>query len=139
MKTRNTTKTISIILVGAFTMLFNNIALANGVTPIEKISKAIADIEYAGKIGDQPAFRLVIKSSEVEDYIVVIKEVDGEILFRERLKGSQISRTYQLDAEDTERISGTTFEVTNRATNVTTVYKISNFKSFTENIVIAKL
>lgn len=139
MKTRNITKTISIILVGAFTMLFSNIALANGVTPIEKITNAVADIEYAGKIGDQPAFRLVIKSSDVEDYIVTIKEVDGEILFRERLKGSQISRTYQLDAEDTERISGTTFEVTNRATNVTTVYKISNFKSFTENIVVAKL
>lgn len=139
MKTRNITKTISIIVVGAFTMLFSNIALANGVTPSKKISNAIADIEYAGKIGDQPAFRLVIKSGDVEDYIITIKEVDGEILFRERLKGSQISRTYQLDAEDAERISGTTFEVTNRATNVTTVYKISNIKSFTENIVIAKL
>jgi len=95
-------------------------------------------MEYAGKINDQPAFRLVIKSSDVEEYSVTIKEDDGEILFRERLKGSQISRTYKLDTEDMDRIDGTTFEVTNRTTNVTTTYKISSMKSYTENIVITK-
>lgn len=139
MKTMNIKKNIGILVVGALTMLFSNIALANGVTPIETISNAVADIEYAGKIGEQPAFRLVIKSTDVEDYSITIKEDDGEILFRERLKGTQISRTYQLDAEDMDRISGTTFEVTNRTTNVTTTYKISSMKSYTENVVIVKL
>ena len=131
-------KTAGIILLGVFALLLSNIALATDVTPIEKISNAVAEIKYAGKINDQPTFRLVIKSSDVEDYSVTIKEADGEILFRERLKGSQISRIYKLDAEDMERINGTTFEVTNRTTNVTTTYKISSMKSYTENIVITK-
>jgi hypothetical protein len=139
MKTMNSNiKTVSIILLGAFTLLLSNIALATGVTPIEKIRNAVAEMEYAGKINDQPVFRLVIKSSDVEEYSVTIKEDDGEILFRERLKGSQISRTYKLDTEDMDRIDGTTFEVTNRTTNVTTTYKISSMKSYTENIVITK-
>ena len=131
-------KTAGIILLGAFTLLLSNIALATGVTPIEKISNAVAEIEYAGKINDQPVFRLVIKSSDVEDYNVTIKEVGGEILFRERLKGSQINRTYKLDTEDIDRINGTTFEVTNRTSNVTTTYKISSMKSYTETVVITK-
>lgn len=131
-------KTAGIILLGVFAQLLSNIALATDVTPIEKISNAVAEIKYAGKINDQPTFRLVIKSSDVEDYSVTIKEADGEILFRERLKGSQIRRTYKLDAEDVDRINGTTFEVTNRTTNVTTTYKISSMKSYTENIVITK-
>ena len=139
MKTMNSNiKTAGIILLGVFALLLSNIALATDVTPIEKISNAVAEIKYAGKINDQPTFRLVIKSSDVEDYSVTIKEADGEILFRERLKGSQISRIYKLDAEDMERINGTTFEVTNRTTNVTTTYKISSMKSYTENIVITK-
>jgi len=139
MRTMNSNiKTAGIILLGVFALLLSNIALATDVTPIEKISNAVAEIKYAGKINDQPTFRLVIKSSDVEDYSVTIKEADGEILFRERLKGSQISRTYKLDAEDIDRINGTTFEVTNRTTNVTTTYKISSMKSYTENIVITK-
>jgi hypothetical protein len=139
MKTMNSNiKTAGIILLGVFALLLSNIALATDVTPIEKISNAVAEIKYAGKINDQPTFRLVIKSSDVEDYSVTIKEADGEILFRERLKGSQISRTYKFDAEDIDRINGTTFEVTNRTTNVTTTYKISSMKSYTENIVITK-
>ena len=139
MKTMNSNiKTAGIILLGVFALLLSNIALATDVTPIEKISNAVAEIKYAGKINDQPTFRLVIKSSDVEDYSVTIKEAEGEILFRERLKGSQISRTYKFDAEDIDRINGTTFEVTNRTTNVTTTYKISSMKSYTENIVITK-
>jgi hypothetical protein len=139
MKTMNSNiKTAGIILLGVFALLLSNIALATDVTPIEKISNAVAEIKYAGKINDQPTFRLMIKSSDVEDYSVTIKEADGEILFRERLKGSQISRTYKFDAEDIDRINGTTFEVTNRTTNVTTTYKISSMKSYTENIVITK-
>ena len=139
MKTSNSNiKTASVVLITAITLLLSNIAQANALDPIEKISNAVAEIEYAGKINNQPAFRLVIKSSDVEDYIITIKEDDGEILFRERLKGSQISRTYKLDAEDLNRISGTTFEITNRATNITTTYKINTLTSFTEYQVVAK-
>jgi len=37
MKTMNSNiKTVSIILLGAFTLLLSNIALATGITPIEK-------------------------------------------------------------------------------------------------------
>jgi len=137
-KVNNTIRTVSIIAAGAFTLLFSNIAVANGVSPIDKNSNAVAEIEYVGKVNNQPTFRLVIKSSGVEDYNITIKEDNGEILFRERLKGSQINRTYLLDAEDIGRITGTTFEVTNRTTKVTTTYKISNLSSYTENLVIDK-
>jgi hypothetical protein len=140
MKTMNSNiKTASTVIIAALTLLLSNIAEATDLNPIKKISNAVAEIEYAGKINNQPAFRLVIKSSDVENYIITIKEDDGEILFRERLKGSQISRTYKLDAEDLDRISGTSFEVTNMATNVTATYKINNQKCFTEYQVVAKM
>jgi HAMP domain-containing protein len=139
MKTSNSNiKTASVVLITAITLFLSNIAQANAVDPIEKISNAVAEIEYAGKINNQPAFRLVIKSRDIEDYSIIIKEEDGEILFRERIKGSQISRTYKLDVEDLDRIIGTTFEITNRATNITTTYKINTLTSYTEYQVVAK-
>lgn len=129
-------KTAVVVLAGAFTLLFNNVAVAGNE---EKNTNQFVELQYAGKSKEQPLFRLAIndKNSSAE-YTVVIKEGNGDVLFTEKLSG-KASRTYMLDSEDAERILGTTFEVTNKATNVTTTYRISKLSQTVESIELAKL
>lgn len=131
-------KTVAIILAGAFTLLFNNIAVA-GNEKKNTDTNNFVELRYAGKSAQQPMFRLAINDSSAADYTITVKEDNGEILFSEKLTGGQVKRTYLLDTDDNDRIQGTTFEVTNRSTNITTVYKISNLTQTVENMIVSKL
>lgn len=137
MKTLNLSfRTATVVLLGAFTLLFNNLAVAGND---EKNNNRIVELQYAGKTNQQPMFRLAINdNSNQAAYSVVIKEDNGEILFAEKLTGNVV-RTYRLDSEDNDRILGTTFEVTNITTKVTSTYKISKLSKTVETIELAKL
>jgi len=128
-------KAAVIVLAGAFTLLFNNMAVAGND---EKNTNQFVEFKYAGKANQQPQFRLAINDKTANEYTVTIKEENGDVLFSEKVSGNA-SRTYQLDSEDNDRIQGTTFEVTNKATNVTTVYKIKNLTETVENMIVSKL
>ncbi|RYY49870.1 MAG: hypothetical protein EOO06_05720 [Chitinophagaceae bacterium] len=137
MKTLNLSfRTATVVLLGAFTLLFNNLAVAGND---EKNNNRFVELQYAGKANQQPMFRLAINdNSNQAAYSVVIKEDNGEILFAEKLTGNVV-RTYRLDSEDNDRILGTTFEVTNIMTKVTSTYKISKLSKTVETIELAKL
>lgn len=129
-------KTAVVVLAGAFTLLFNNMAVAGSD---EKNTNQAVELQYAGKSKEQPMFRLAINDNNNNaEYIVVIKEENGDILHTEKISG-KATRTYMLDSDDNDRILGTTFEVTNKATNVTSTYKISKLTTTVESIELAKL
>ena len=96
------------------------------------------ELKYAGKSNQQPQFRLAINDKSAADYTITIREDNGDVLYSEKVSG-QASKIYQLDSEDSDRIQGTTFEVTNNATNITTVYKIKNLTQTVENMIVSKL
>ena len=137
MKTLNINfRTAVIVLAGAFTLLFNNMAVAG---TDEKNTNSLVELQYTGKSNQQPMFRLAINdNTENASYTVVIKEENGDLLFSEKING-KATRTYMLDSDDNDRIQGTTFEVTNKATNITTTYKISKLTKTVESIELAKL
>jgi len=128
-------KTAVIVLSGAFTLLFNNMAVAGSE---EKNTNTAVELKYAGKSNQQPQFRLAINDKSAADYTITIREDNGDVLYSEKVSG-QASKIYQLDSEDSDRIQGTTFEVTNNATNITTVYKIKNLTQTVENMIVSKL
>jgi hypothetical protein len=131
----NNFKMMAIGLTAAFTVLLSNVTLANN----EKNENDIAELQYAGKKQNLPVFRLVLSNSNNTEYIITVKESNGDILFSEKLKGNNISRMYQLDAENSDLIAGTVFEVTNKTTKITTLYKVSNFTKSVDEIYISKL
>lgn len=136
MKTMNINfKAAVVILAGAFTLIFNNMAVAG---TDEKNTNQFVELQYAGKTKEQPMFRLAINDKSNVEYTVVIKEENGDILHTEKISG-KATRTYMLDSEDSDRILGTTFEVTNKATNVTSTYKISKLSKTVEAVELAKL
>ncbi len=128
-------KMMVITLTAAFSLSFSTVTLAGEETK----DSTHAELQYAGKIKDLPAFRLVINNSSTADYLVTVKEENGNVLFSEKLKGKNISRLYRLDAENYDLITGTTFTLTNKATNITTVYKINNYTKVETDLVVTRL
>lgn len=104
----------------------------------EKNTPKETALQYAGSINNTPVFRLAINNDAVETYLIKIRDVDGEILFSEKIKGNNITRTYQLNAEYYDLIEGTTVEVTNLKNNRSTFYKIEMPVITTKNIVVAE-
>jgi len=129
-------KAAVVVLAGVFTLVFNSMAVAG---TDEKNTNQFVELQYAGKSKEQPMFRLAINDKDINAaYSVVIREENGDVLYSEKVNG-KATRTYMLNTDDSERILGTTFEVTNKATNVTSIYKISKLSKTVEAVELAKL
>lgn len=131
----NNFKMMVIAMTAVFTLSFSSVTLASK----DSTDNSTAEFQFVGKVENLPVFRLVLNNDNAADYQVTVKEENGEVLFTEKLKGANISRMYKLDTDNRDLISGTTFEVTNKTTNQTTVYKIKNLTRTIDNVTIAKL
>lgn len=101
-----------------------------------------AELKFVGKIKDQPVFQLNLHNKDAGEYFINIKDENYNVLYSERVKGTEISRNYQLDIDNAELNAvgfGVTVEVISVKTHKTEVYKISTHTSVTSNIVVAKL
>ena len=128
-------KTLAITFaVTCMIAISNNIFASN-----EKDETSNAELQFIGKVKNLPVFLLQFKNSQQDEFLVSIKDENGDVLYSEKLKGSTISRRYKLDSENSEYINGTTFEVTSRLSNKTTVYRISQFIHTEDNLVVTKL
>lgn len=127
-------KALSIILTGFFVIACSMTVLASG----EK-SRSIdlpIQISYIGEKNLLPVFEIQIDNLEESDYIIGVKDANGILLYSEKLSTKKIIRKYVLEADDLEMM-GTTFEVTNKKTNETSVYKISR-QVKEENIIVTR-
>lgn len=128
-------KTLAITFaVTCMIAISNNIFASN-----EKDETSNAELQFIGKEKNLPVFLLQFKNSQQDEFLVSIKDENGDVLYSEKLKGSTVSRRYKLDTENSEYINGTTFEVTSRHSNKTTVYRISQFIHTEDNLVVTRL
>jgi len=100
------------------------------------------ELKFIGNKNSQPIFQLKLNNSENALYLITIKDASQSVLFSEKVKGTDILRTYRLDvdSEDYESPSfGLTFVVTNLNTHQTQEYKVSSETHVTNNIIVAKL
>ncbi len=89
-------------------------------------NKAPFELKWIGNKNESPVFKLALNNATAGDYSIVIKDASNQVLYAEKLKGSNITRLYQLQNQGTE--DGDTdilFEVTDRSNNATVVYKVN--------------
>lgn len=89
-------------------------------------NKAPFELKWIGNQNESPVFKLALNNETAGDYSIVIKDESNQVLYAEKLKGSNLTRLYQLqnqgfDESETKII----FEITDRSTNKTVVYKVS--------------
>jgi hypothetical protein len=128
MNTKIKNAAIGLIALFAVTTAYPAMANSNYNIPA-------AEMKMVGLQGNQPLFQLSLNNSNYEEVVIVVKDESGYVLYRETLKGANLTRTFQLNTEDLEgtnlRIEVLSRNTSNRSTfdiidNATVVLRSAN-------------
>jgi hypothetical protein len=128
----NTLSRTAVILLAIFTMSFSQ----NTGTPGK--AENPAELKYIGSKNNQPQFQLNLNNTESDEFLIMIKSRTGEVIFKERVSGSFVSRKYQLDTEDLNG-NGFTFEVISKKSKSKIAYSVSETSRTVQDISITAL
>jgi len=59
-----------------------------------------ADLKYVGILKNNPVFQLDLTGTEVKDYTIAIKDVFGNVLYKESVTAKNFTRKFQLDTNE---------------------------------------
>lgn len=96
------------VSVSLFAALFAVPAIAgdkksngNGEGKNAEVEKQV-DVKYAGYTGNAVVFKVKYESPVAQKFVLVIKNEEGEVLYREQVNGNSFTRTIHLLKEATE-------------------------------------
>ncbi|MBC7826498.1 MAG: hypothetical protein H7122_02040 [Chitinophagaceae bacterium] len=128
----STLSRIAIVVVAVFTMSFSQTTGNPGK------NENPAELKYIGSIGNQPQFQLSLNNTESDEFVVTIRNKAGEVLYKERIKGANISRKYQLNTEDANS-TGVTFEVVSKKDKSRVAYTINETSRLVQDVSVTTL
>ena len=134
-KAINNTRKIAAGLITIFLIGFTQAAM-----PADKKENP-AELRFIGKYNNGPLFLLKLNNTEAGEFVVCIKDGDGNQLYSERLNGKNITRKYKvaIDSKELYESFNVRFEVTNTKTKETFVYNVTNSIHVVDDIMVAKL
>ena len=100
------------------------------------------ELKLISNINSQPLFQLSLNNDEADEYYITVKDREMNVLYSEKIKGTRLSRKYQLDIDKDELMStgfGINIEVTSSRTHKTGVYEVRSRTNVTQNIEVVKL
>jgi hypothetical protein len=133
MKTLKNLGIMAIALV-AFTFAFSTTTLAND----EGGTKNVTELKFIGNLENQPVFQLSLNGAEDDEYSITFRDEYGNVLYADKVKGSNITKKFLLKAEE---IGDATLNVVVKAkkTGKTEVYTINRSHRYVEETVVAKV
>jgi len=133
MKTSIKNRGIMAIAFVAFSLLFSTVALAhNGAgdtTPVE--------FKFIGNINNQPIFQLDMENVDNDEYTVTITDLDGTVLYSDKLKGKNISRKFRINTDEVD--GNLRVEVKAKKSDKAEVYVINSTQRFVQETSVSKL
>ncbi len=98
------------------------------------------ELKFMGKKNHGPVFQLNMNNTEAEEFLIKVRDGEGNLLYSEKLKGKNISRRYQvaIDPEFYEEFN-VRFEITSVKTHETLIYNVANSRRAVDNIIVDKL
>jgi hypothetical protein len=124
---------LAIALAATFTTAFSSPALAN------EEKKAIpVELKFVGNIGAQPAFTLNFTNIEESEYTIVVRDENGNVLYRDKVKGGNISKKFLLNTEELGDVA-VQFEITGKKNEKTVIYEVNKKSRLVEDLVINKM
>jgi hypothetical protein len=128
------TRNIFIALVTLFTISIAVPATA-GETPSQPV-----ELKYIGKIKNQPVFELTVSGIEDNEFTVIIRDENNDVLYRENFKGDSITKKFMLQTEDMGLGSASVkFEVIAKKSEKTFVYQVNKNSRIMEDMVVNKI
>ncbi|MBS4065481.1 MAG: hypothetical protein KGZ74_13020 [Chitinophagaceae bacterium] len=115
--------TIKSAALGLVALVTVNLASATS-TPYNNA----AELKLVGRQNNQPVYQLNINNSTAQEVIVIVKDVQGEVLYYEVLKGTNLSRNFLLNVEASQE-ADLRVEVINRNSKSKSVLEFADSTS----------
>src|SRR5262245_38107608 len=125
---------IMAIALLAMSLSFSTVTLAND----EEGRNNVTELRFIGNLENQPVFQLSLNGSEEDEYTITFRDENGNVLYSDKVKGSNISRKFMLKAEEVGD-SNVSVVVRSKKTGKTEVYNINRSHSYVEETVVNKL
>ncbi|MEO8405903.1 MAG: hypothetical protein ABI480_14955 [Chitinophagaceae bacterium] len=133
MKTSIKARVTAVALATIFTVGFTSAALANdgkNVIPVE--------LKYLGKFKNQPLFELNFTNADESEFVVIIRDQDGTVLYKDNVKGGSISKKFLLNTEELGSVD-LQMEIIGKKTDKTVVFAINQNSRVVEDVVVNKV
>ena len=134
------TRTITAVLISIFMLGFTPVTRSEERNETVEKNQS-ANIKFMGKLTNGPLFQVNMNNTEADEFLIRVKDADGNLLYSERLKGVNVTRNYQvaIDRDELYESFNVRFEITSLKTKQTFIYNASNKSRTVSDIIIAKL
>ena len=130
------TRFIAIAFMTVFTVAAAPMAMANDSSRINKTIPV--ELKLVGNVNDQPIFQLSYTGTEQDEFTIVLRDEDGNALYRENIKGEGFTKKFLLNKEEIG--DGTLrFEVSSKKFDKVAIYEVNRSTRQVEDMVINKL
>ena len=126
------TRAIAIALITLVTVTFTLPVSA------EETPKVPVELKYIGTIQNNPVFELSLDGTSEKEFTVVIRDKYEYIVYKETLKGENISKKFMLSAEELDGVAAK-FEITGKTSEKSFVFEVNKNSRIVEDIVINKI
>jgi len=128
---------------------FRNTAIALAAVFITSSASAIpanedpktvsVEFKFLGNFRSKPVFELNFSNASVEkDYVLQIRDIYGNVLYRESITGTTLSKKFMLNTDEVED-DVLRVEISSRKNNHTVLYEINRDSRTVQNISISKV
>jgi hypothetical protein len=128
------TRILAIALIAFFAVVISSPAMAND----EPRKPENTEVKYLGEFKQHPVFEITFSSEENSDFIVAIRDLQQNTLYKDVVKSGTTSKRYMLNIDEIGE-QPLQFEITNKKTDKTVVYEINRNIVYINDVVINKL
>lgn len=125
----------------AFLTVFSVAAAPFAAVAADSSYKRVMPVELklVGNINNQPIFQLSYDgNTEQDEFTIVIRDEDGNSLYRENIKGESFTKKFLLNKDEVGD-GALRFEISSKKFSKTVVYEVNRNTRQVEDLVISKL
>ena len=126
-------KSMTIALIVALTLNFSTAFANDEVKNIPGV-----EFRFLGHKENQPVFVLNLVNAEDDEYTISFRDKSGNVLYSDRLKGSNISKRFLLNTDEIGT-SELNVEIKSKKNNQVQLYKIGTTQSVVTETVVNKI
>ncbi|WEK35980.1 MAG: hypothetical protein P0Y53_00580 [Candidatus Pseudobacter hemicellulosilyticus] len=136
-KVMNQSTAIAIALFVILTIAFAVPVLANEGKNEDKKNPGV-ELKFIGNYENQPVFQLNLVSAVEDEFTIVLRDKDGNVLYADKVKGTNITKKFLLSTEELGD-NLVTVEVKSKKNQKPEVYTINRKQNLVEETLVTKL
>ena len=122
------------IVALAFTLAFTTPTMAND----EEKGDHKTELKFIGNMENQPVFELNLANKEEDEYTVIFRDQNGNILYNDKFKGAGLTKKFLLKSDEFgDEVLNVI--VKSKLGNTTEVYTINRSHSYVEETQVNKV